>query len=212
MPTTKPNDFYVKIQPRTDFPEPSATPLQTSTKPSESSDGPKPPNPESMVQHIASQTLSAELPSVTFLFGTQTGTAQDYASQLAGQARAFGFKDVKLQDMDDWELLKTGKYEMKKSGPQDLVVIVTATYNGQPPDHGEKFDKFITAKANEEGHQELLYKLKYAVFGVGNKNWRTYQAFPRKVSSSFLDFGAEQLFLTGEGNADKDIDADFNEW
>ncbi|KAG2226154.1 hypothetical protein INT45_003299 [Circinella minor] len=212
MPTTKPDHFYVNIQPRTDFPEPSATPLKTTTESSKSNYGAKPPNPESMVQHIASQTRSAELPSVTFLFGTQTGTAQDYASQMASQARAFGFKNVKLLDMDDWEVLNAGKYETKKNGLQDLVVIITATYNGQPPDHAEKFDKFISAKADEEGHQELLHKLKYAVFGVGNKNWRTYQAFPRKVSSSFLDFGAEQLFLTGEGNADKDIDADFNEW
>ncbi|KAI9255696.1 cytochrome P450 [Phascolomyces articulosus] len=213
MPTTKPNNLFVKIHPRTDFPEPSETPLQSKETSTKSNSGaPAPPNPESLVQHIAAQTSSAELPSVTFLFGTQTGTAQDYASQLASQARAFGFKDVKLLDMDDWELLQIGKYGAKKSGPQDLVVVVTATYNGQPPDHAEKFDKFITEKAKEDGHEKLFHKLKYAVFGVGNKNWRTYQAFPRKVSSSFEDFGAEQLFLTGEGNADKDIDSDFNEW
>ncbi|KAI8149551.1 cytochrome P450 [Fennellomyces sp. T-0311] len=213
LPTTKPDNFFVKIQPRTDFPEPSTDSAVNNTKP------PRPaapkvavPNPDGMAKHIASQASTAELPSVTFLFGTQTGTAQDYASQLASQARAFGFKDVKLSEMDQWEVLKAGKYEPKKSGVQDLVVVVTATYNGQPPDSAEHFDKFITAKANEPHHEKLMHKLKYAVFGVGNKNWRTYQVFPRKVSDSLEEFGAEQLFLTGEGNADKDIDADFNEW
>ncbi|KAI8142033.1 cytochrome P450 [Fennellomyces sp. T-0311] len=212
LPTTKPNDFFVRILPRTDFPQPTTEPTSATKAPASSASKADVPSPDGMVQHIVSQTTNVELPSVTFLFGTQTGTAQDYASQLASQARAFGFEQVKLCEMDQWDVLKTGKYESKKTGPQDLVVIVTATYNGLPPDSAERFDKFITTKVNETGHEKLLHKLKYAVFGVGNKNWRTYQAFPRKVSNSFEEFGAEQLFLSGEGNADKDIDADFNEW
>ena len=216
MATTKPNDLFMTIHPRTDFPERAKDGPAVSAK-KESSLSEKAtniPDTASMVKHIASQQAESktELPSATFLFGTQTGTAQDYAAQLASQARAFGFKDVILLDMDDWKLLQTSKYEVKKNGPDDLLVVVTATYNGCPPDHAEKFDKFIDTKTGESGNEKIFDKLNYAVFGVGNKNWRTYQAFPRKVSDGLCDLGANQFFPNGEGNADQDIDADFNEW
>lgn len=74
--------------------------------------------------------LSVELPSITFLYGTQTGTCQDYADQLSNQAKSFGFKKITLCQMDKWKILHEGQY----SGPSDrlssreLVVICTATY------------------------------------------------------------------------------------
>ncbi|KAI8149550.1 cytochrome P450 [Fennellomyces sp. T-0311] len=212
MPTTKPMDLFMTIHPRTDFPQPNTETVTAISDKTSSVPNSKIADPSAMATHIASQASTAYLPTITFLFGTQTGTAQDYASQLASQARAFGFKNVELCEIDNWNVLKAGKYEPKTTGAQDLVIFVTATYNGQPPDHGEDLDRFITAKVNEPGHKKLMHKLKYAVFGVGNKNWRTYQAFPRKISSALADLGAEQFFPNGEGNADTDIDADFNEW
>ncbi|KAI7883714.1 cytochrome P450 [Lichtheimia hyalospora FSU 10163] len=213
MATTKPTDFFVNIQPRTDFPEPNATPIPTKTAQDDEADKPKAtiPHFESIAEQMAARP-AAELPPVTFLYGTQTGTAQDYASVLASQARSFGFKQVTLCEMDKWNVLDAGKYQPKESGPQELVVICTATYNGQPPDSAERFSNFITEKLKEEGHENLLKSLQFAVFGVGNKNWRTYQVFPRKVNETLEQFGAERFFGCGEGNADKDMDADFNEW
>lgn len=209
MATTKPHDFFVNIQPRTDFPEPRSTPTTTATTTSEAAK-PKATMPQS--QSIAEQVASRPVPPITFLYGTQTGTAQDYASSLAAQARSFGFKQVTLSEMDKWKLLDTGKYEPRESGPQELVVICTATYNGQPPDTAERFNKFITEKTKDEKNSNLLKSLQFAVFGVGNKNWRTYQAFPRKVNESLETLGADRFFQCGEGNADQDMDADFNEW
>lgn len=213
MATTKPTDFFVNIQPRTDMPEPNATPIPPKAAESDEADKPKAtiPHFESIAEQVAARP-AAELPPVTFLYGTQTGTAQDYASVLASQARSFGFKQVTLSEMDKWNVLDTGKYQPKESGPQELVVICTATYNGQPPDSAERFANFITEKLKEEGHEKLLKSLQFAVFGVGNKNWRTYQAFPRKVNEALEQLGAERFFGCGEGNADKDMDADFNEW
>ncbi|KAI9255697.1 cytochrome P450 [Phascolomyces articulosus] len=211
--TTKPEELFMTIHPRVDFPKPTKDGF-TPPVPSSPKKTANVPNTESMAKHIASQKgeSASKLPNATFLFGTQTGTSQDYAAQLASQARAFGFKNVKLLDMDDWEILQTGKYEPKKSEPDDLLVVVTATYNGQPPDHAEKFSKFITAKTEQPGNEKIMDKLNYAVFGVGNKNWRTYQAFPRKVSNGLSDLGANQFFPTGEGDVDQDADASFNEW
>jgi cytochrome P450/NADPH-cytochrome P450 reductase len=79
---------------------------------------------------VANFAIDVKLPAITFLFGTQTGTSQDYADQLSKQAKSFGFKDVTFCQMDKWKVLKEGKY----TGPKDklesreLLVAVTATY------------------------------------------------------------------------------------
>lgn len=199
------------IHPRTDFPKPNPDEdlSKTTAKEQENTGAPR------AMPRLAHADAAKEvpLPPVTFLFGTQTGTAQDYSNQLLQQANEFGFTDVKMMEMDKWKALKSGKYEGAKEGKQrELVVVCTATYNGQPPDSAESFDKFIDTKKAESNHDDIFQGLLFAVFGVGNKNWRTYQRFPRKVDEAFEEFGAERFFGRGEGNADKDMDAEFNEW
>jgi cytochrome P450/NADPH-cytochrome P450 reductase len=58
----------------------------------------------------------------------------------------------------------------------------------------------------------MLDGLSFTVFGIGNRNWRTYQHFPIKVDTLLEELGANRFFAAGEGDADKDMDADFNEW
>lgn len=181
MATTKPVDLFMNILPRTDMPTPTSEPLPAVPKKPASE---KAPHPDALINHLQQQKdqNTEKLPSITFLFGTQTGTAQDYASQLASQARAFGFKNVEMVEMDHWKALQ-GKYEPSPNG--DLVVICTATYNGQPPDSAEKFSKFLEAKSGSEANKKMFSGLKYAVFGLGNVQWRTYQRFPRIGKYSF---------------------------
>ncbi|KAI7880495.1 cytochrome P450 [Mucor mucedo] len=204
--TTKPLNMLMNIHPRTNFPEPSEdVVIQT-----ESSTGAI--NIPEINQGIP--TLgSIELPKITFLFGTQTGSAQDYANQLAAQAKRFGFKDITFSSMDHWNTIQTGTY--KKLGTDrkknELVVICTATYNGQPPDSAENFNKFLDLNL-QAGNESLLEGMEFAVFGLGNKNWRTYQAFPLKVDASLEILGANRLFSPGSGDADNDMDGDFNQW
>ncbi|KAG1238898.1 hypothetical protein G6F68_018737 [Rhizopus microsporus] len=64
----------------------------------------------------------------------------------------------------------------------------------------------------ETDHENILTGLSYAVFGLGNKNWRTYQRFPNKINQCLGEFGAERFFTSGEGDSDKDMDATFNDW
>ncbi|KAI9302317.1 cytochrome P450, partial [Cunninghamella echinulata] len=136
--TTKPDNLLMTIHPRTNFPEPNenAVPL-SSTK-----DQANAPPPRSLPQLTKEQAdKKVELPPIAFVYGTQTGTSQDYANQLAQQARGFGFTKVVILEMDKLELLDTGKYEGASTGKlRELVVLVTATYNGQPPDSAERFD------------------------------------------------------------------------
>lgn len=215
MATTKPDNLFMTIHPRENFPEPSSEATAAKKATAAGSTSKKSDAPSMPVISSTAPPTDVELPSVTFLYGTQTGTAQDYANQLANQAKSFGFKKITLCDMDKWNVLQTGKFtsdDKSKRSDKEIVVICTATYNGQPPDSAEKFNKFLDDNIKEDGHENILNGISFAVFGLGNKNWRTYQHFPMKVNNCMEELGADRFFTPGTGDADKDMDANFNEW
>ncbi|KAI8981092.1 cytochrome P450 [Pilobolus umbonatus] len=202
--TTKPADLFMTIHDRQDFPTTEAS-------------SPVSSHPTSVIPSISYADASAikKVPPITFLYGTQTGSAQDYASQMFNQAKSFGFQTCNMYAMDQWPVLDQGRFVSNGADNKpykEVVVICTATYNGQPPDSAEKFNKFLDDKVKEEDHESVLDGLSYAVFGLGNKNWRTYQHFPIKVNSLMEELGAHRLFAGGQGDADKDMDAEFNNW
>ncbi|ORX61290.1 cytochrome P450 [Hesseltinella vesiculosa] len=205
--TTKPLNLVMSVHDRTNFPEPTAdTSLPKTDKTKKLAAAM--PHP-----HLDPATMDADkqarLPTITFLYGTQTGTAQDFANQLFNQAKEFGFT-ARFMEMDKWDGYKGSKYSAP--GKQEMIVVCTATYNGLPPDSAEKFSKFLDVKLCEPGHEKYFEGLLYAVFGVGNKNWHTYQKFPTKVDDTLEQMGATRVFTRGEGDADEDMDYDFNVW
>jgi cytochrome P450/NADPH-cytochrome P450 reductase len=68
------------------------------------------------------------------------------------------------------------------------VLFVTSTYNGEPPDNALRFAKWLPAAAAAAGGagEAAAQGLPYAVLGVGNSQWATYQAFPRCDAQRFL--------------------------
>jgi cytochrome P450 / NADPH-cytochrome P450 reductase len=91
---------------------------------------------------------------------------------------------------------------------EGAVIIVTASYEGQPPDNARKFVSWMDGLP-----VGALTGVKYAVFGVGNKDWaRTYQAIPKKIDQKLADRGAIQLVERGEANARGDFFGDFDRW
>lgn len=204
VPTVRPLNLRMRLEPREKLPSPTTDNKLTPVG--------SPNISHAQMPTAATNVGTAELPPVFFLYGTQTGTAQDYASQLASQAKTFGFKDITLSEMDKWEVLQSGKYTGAKDDKDNraLVVICTATYNGQPPDSAENFDKFITDTSKD--NDLPLNGLLYTVFGLGNRNWRTYQQFPIKCDSRLDELGGERFYDLGSGDADQDMDGAFHDW
>lgn len=210
----KPVDLMVKVS-AAELPEPTDTVVVTQRRVSkaEPSDGLNVP-------------AKFPLPPVTFLYGTQTNTSEEYARKLSGQAKGFGFTSIKVDDLDNWKLLKGGKLEKlqkDQSAPQsednvkvsELLVVVTATYNGFPPDNALEFDKWLSGKTEnlEDTKKNELEGVLYAVFGCGNRDWSsTFQKFPTKIDNGLELLGAERLLPAGVGDASEDIDGDFSEW
>lgn len=136
------------------------------------------------------------------LFGSQTGTAEEYANTLAEEAsRSYGFNAVAtdMVDFDPEELVD-----------EKLVVFLVATYGeGEPTDNARDFYDWLKDGSREK---DLLNGVQYTVFGLGNKQYKIYQAMARYFDNRLKDLGAERIFESGEGDADADIEEDYEDW
>jgi cytochrome P450/NADPH-cytochrome P450 reductase len=133
------------------------------------------------------------------LYGSNLGSAEDIARHIAENGAARGF-EVSIGALDDY----VGR--LPKNG---AVAIVTASYNGAPPDNATAFYTWLS----EGLAPDALAGVKYSVFGAGNRNWAsTYQAVPRTIDEKLAEFGAERFYERGEGDARDDLDAHFQAW
>jgi NADPH-ferrihemoprotein reductase len=134
-------------------------------------------------------------------FGSQTGTAEDYASRLAkdGSSR-FGLKTM-VADLEDYD------YENLDTFPEDkIAMFVLATYGeGEPTDNAVEFYNFVTGEEPtfSEGvsvEESPLSKLRYVAFGLGNNTYEHYNSMVRHVSTAFDKLGATRIGTAGEGD------------
>ncbi len=134
------------------------------------------------------------------LHGSNLGTAEGIAEQIAADGRARGFA-VTVGGLDDY----AGR--LPREG---ATVIVSASYNGTPPDNAGKFCAWLRDDATPA---DAYAGVRYAVFGCGDHNWATtYQAIPTLIDAALAAHGAERLLSRGEGDAADDFDGQFRGW
>lgn len=141
------------------------------------------------------------------LHGSNGGTAEDIARQLAEAGRARGLA-VTVAPLDAHaDTLAAAVPEVLRAG--GLLLLVSASYNGTPPDNA----RALCAALAKAAPADALAGLRYAVFGCGNRDWSsTYQAVPRQLDEALAARGAQRLLPRGEGDAREDLEADFQAW
>lgn len=141
--------------------------------------------------------------SIAIFFGSQTGTAEEFANRLAKDAQRYTLKAMVLDpeecDLDDITLIRD---ELEKS----LVIFVVATYGeGDPTDNAQQLYEWL--------HEEQdLIGLNFAVFGLGNKTYEHYNSVGRYFDKRLEDLGAHRVYERGEGDDDANIEEDFVNW
>ncbi|MFJ2213833.1 cytochrome P450 [Streptomyces sp. NPDC101062] len=128
---------------------------------------------------------------VLLLHGTNYGTCRDFAGQLATVADGLGCAtDVAPLDAHAAAL------------PTDRpVVIVAASYNGQPTDDAAAFLRWL-----EQAEPGAAEGVRYAVLGVGDRNWAaTYQRVPTLIDDRLAALGATRLTARAEADASGDL-------
>ena len=134
-------------------------------------------------------------------YGSQTGTAEDYASRLAKEASSrFGLKSM-TADLEEYD------FDNLDTFPEDKVVMfVLATYGeGEPTDNAVEFYEFISGDdvSFSEGagvDEKPLANLKYVAFGLGNNTYEHYNSMVRNVTKSLDKLGAQRIGTPGEGD------------
>src|SRR5271165_591722 len=134
------------------------------------------------------------------LFGSNLGTAEGIATRLAREGSGRGFA-VTLGSLD----------EHAGALPKDgAAIIVTASYNGTPPDNAAEFCSWIRDPATAA---DAGAGLRYTVFGCGSTDWAaTYQAIPKLLDTELEGRGATRAYRRGEGDAAADFDGQYADW
>jgi cytochrome P450 / NADPH-cytochrome P450 reductase len=153
---------------------------------------------------VATQAVQSPAPTahrhdtpLLVLYGSNFGTAEDVAEQLARDAEARGFATT-VAALD----------ERVDALPTDGAVLITSsTYNGTPPDNAKKFHDWITTTTSSQQGR------KFAVFGCGDSDWAaTFQQVPKLIDERLAALGATCIHPRGEGDASGDFDAQLQSW
>lgn len=134
-------------------------------------------------------------------YGSQTGTAEDYASRLAKEGHSrFGLTTM-VADLEDYDYDNLDKFPDDK-----LAVFVLATYGeGEPTDNAVEFYEFfgsddISFSEGGSAEDKPLVNLKYVAFGLGNNTYEHYNSMVRNVDKYLTKLGATRLGAAGEGD------------
>lgn len=142
-------------------------------------------------------------------YGSQTGTAEEYAIRLAKEAKSkFGLASL-VCDPEEYD------FENLNELPSDCAVFfVMATYGeGEPTDNAVLLMQNLQDDSFEfTGGDRKLDGLKYVVFSLGNKTYEHYNFIGRAVDTALTKLGATRIGERGEGDDDKSMEEDYLEW
>ncbi|KAJ7134349.1 hypothetical protein C8R44DRAFT_828906 [Mycena epipterygia] len=146
---------------------------------------------------------------IVIFYGSQTGTAEEYAIRLAKEAKSkFGLASL-VCDPEEYD------FENLDQLPEDCAVFfVMATYGeGEPTDNAVQLMQNLQDESFEFSNGERkLEGLKYVVFGLGNKTYEHYNLIGRQVDTEMTKMGGIRMGERGEGDDDKSMEEDYLEW
>lgn len=151
-----------------------------------------------------SGALHASQKPLQLLYGSQTGTAEGFAKQLEGEARAHGFS-ASCIDLEHFtpDMLTAG----------GMGVYLMATYGeGDPTDNAVEFTKWLTDGTAGKEAEAPAKGYSFTVFGLGNRQYEHYNAMGKIVDSRLEALGGTRVYQHGEGDDDGSLDDDWEEW
>ncbi|KAI4878818.1 hypothetical protein NFI96_033302 [Prochilodus magdalenae] len=141
--------------------------------------------------------------NVIVFFGSQTGTAEEFANRLVKDAQRYGIKGM-VADLEEYNMSELPRLTEIASS---LAVFCMATYGeGEPTDNAQDFyDWMQTTDCCLEG-------VHFAVFGLGNKTYDHFNAMGKYTDKRLTELGASRIFDLGLGDDDGNLEEDFVSW
>lgn len=144
-------------------------------------------------------------------YGSQTGTAEDYASRLAKEGKSRYGLETMVADLEDYD------FDNLDTVPADkIIMFVLATYGeGEPTDNAVDFYEFITGEdiSFSDSSDSPLENLFYVAFGLGNNTYEHYNSMVRNVNAALEKLGGHRIGAAGEGDDGAGtMEEDFLSW
>ncbi|KAL9115273.1 MAG: hypothetical protein Q9227_001067 [Pyrenula ochraceoflavens] len=152
-------------------------------------------------QHQRVSRRTGKSKSVCVFVGGNMGTCEGLAHNLAEKGPDFGL-EIEIQDLN----------AAVENLPADKpCVIITASYEGKPPDNAKKFVAWIEQLSHES--KKLPQGMRYAVFGAGNSDWAsTFHRIPKLVDDMLAKLGADRIIEACHSNVKLDVMGPWEEW
>ncbi|CAH6720666.1 NADPH-dependent diflavin oxidoreductase 1 [[Candida] jaroonii] len=142
--------------------------------------------------------------SITILYGSDTGTAQDYAYFLSKRLRYLSLNPT-IAALDDYPLKKL------VTDTSFLIVICATVGQGEVPRNGKKFMKFILKKKLPS---DLLNHVSLTTFGLGDSSYPKYNHAIRKIHTRLGQLGCTELCSSCEADeqSSEGLDGYYTVW
>lgn len=190
--TVKPANFKIKATPRDGL---TATELERKLA------GNHTTKPRSNAVKIDRTNNDQSGKPLRIYYGSNSGTSQSMAEQLAANAFQHGFHCTVVDHLDS---------ACEDLSSDEPIVLITASYEGQPPDNAVNFVQWI------EKTPEIpdLERVSYAVFGCGHRDWSsTLHRIPKLVDSCLEKRGAHRIAPLGLSDVSEGKELnDFEAW
>lgn len=145
----------------------------------------------------AADMVNKQLTPLTVLYGSQTGTSESLAKQLAKLASARQFVATVVD-------MATATPETL-TGAKNLIVITSTYGEGEPPDNAADFWRKISAADFPQ-----LTGIPFSVFALGDTNYEKFCQFGKDLDLRLETLGANRI--CPRFDADTDYEAGFAEW
>ncbi|KAK3323626.1 hypothetical protein B0T19DRAFT_210422 [Cercophora scortea] len=152
----------------------------------------------------AAQPVMIEGRSMIILYGSETGNAQEIATELSIMARRLHFRTA-VDEMDSFKLTDLLAHQ--------LVVFVTSTSGqGELPKNTDKFWRNL--RRQKLNSTNCLAKVNFTIFGLGDSSYPKFNWAARKLRVRLLQLAAREFFQPGEGDErhDNGIDSIWVPW
>lgn len=157
---------------------------------------------DSMGGSLYEKMKAADRNMVVF-YGSQTGTAEEFANRIAKEAARYGMRAMTA----DPEEVNFDNLTRISDIDKSLLVFCLATYGeGDPTDNAREFHDWL-----KKGESDLN-GLNYAVFGLGNKTYEHYNAVATYADARLAELNGNRVCELGLGDDDGMIEDDFMTW
>ncbi|RMD40660.1 hypothetical protein DV735_g4481, partial [Chaetothyriales sp. CBS 134920] len=151
-------------------------------------------------------SVPASLPprSAIVLYGTETGTAQDLAAEIARYLERGHFALVDVLPLDSVSFKLLASYEL-------TVFVVATTGQGEFPSNARKF---WTSLLRKKLGPATLQGVRFALVGLGSSSYPRFNWAARKLAKRVKMLGAEQVGEACECDelADGSTERAFEDW